>query len=261
MKKEEISIAIVDDNPAVNRQIKEKLNVVFKLKTFENVQFSEVDFYEDGKCFLASEKAYDLILMDYEMPRINGIQVAIELDKRGTESRILFLSGYSEIIEPLQKATAIKRTAGFIFKSASIKEFQHEVVRVIKDILDVYFITVRYYEEEWDVDCNKFKKIFYERVIDARKIVTIEAQKGIVFVYTENEEFSTNISLKEWLLKVPKSHFSYANKSCLVNLKYVHSHSGQKINLIAGDTVKLGRYSKNEFVKNYKNYMMKEAMM
>jgi len=260
MRKEEIAIAIVDDNPAANKQTKEKLDVIFELEIFENVQFPVVDFYEDGKCFLESEKEYDLILMDYEMPQVNGIEAAIELSKRGAKSKILFLSGYNEIIEPLQKATAIKLTAGFIFKSASMKEFQYEVERVIKDILDVCFITMRYYEEELDVDSNKFKKIFYERVIDTKKIVTIEIQKDVAFVYTIDEEFSTNIPLKDWLPELPGGDFSYANKSCLINLKYVRSYSSQKINLTIGDTVKLGRYSRDKFEKSYESYVMREAM-
>jgi len=259
VRKEAVSIAIVDDNPVVNKKTKEALNGVLELEVFNKIDF-DVDVYEAGQYLLESKKAYDLIVMDYEMPQINGIEVATMLNEKGVSSRILFLSGYDEIIKPLQQATSIKLTAGFIFKSAPVQEFQHEVERVIKEILDVHFIKIKHYEELLDIDNNKFTKVFYETVIDAKTIVTIEINQKIIYVYTEDEEFLTNISLKDWLLELPGGDFSYANKSCLVNLRYVCSYSSKKINLSTKDILELGRYSKDKFEKSYKNYVMREAM-
>jgi len=259
VRKEAVSIAIVDDNPAVNKKTQEALNGVFELEAFKKINF-DVDVYEGGEYLVDSKKEYDLIVMDYEMPQMNGIEVATKLNENGMRSKVLFLSGYDEIIKPLQQAISIKLTAGFIFKSAPVQEFQHEVERVIKEILDVHFIKIKHYEEVLDIDNNKFTKVFYETVIDTKKIVTIEINQKIIYVYTEDDEFLTNISLKDWLPELPGGDFSYANKSCLVNLRYVCSYSSKKINLITRDTLELGRYSKDKFEKSYKNYVMREAM-
>jgi len=259
VKKEEVSIAIVDDNPAANKKTSAALNEIFQLEALKGVKF-QLDVYENGKHLIESEKEYDLIVMDYQMPQMNGIEVATKLSKRGVRTRILFLSGYGEIIKPLQQATFIKLTAGFIFKSAPIQEFQHEVKRIIKEILDVHCIKIKHYEEVLNIDSNKFTKVFYETVIDTKKIVTIEIAQKIVYVYTEDDEFLTNISLKDWLPELPSGDFSYANKSCLVNLRYVCSYSSKKINLITKDTLELGRYSKDKFEKSYERYVMREAM-
>ena len=260
MRKGKISVAIVDDNPEINKQTEEKLKTIFQLEIFEHVDFLPVAVYEDGKHLLDSKKGYDIVLMDYEMPDMNGIETARELDKRGVNTKVLFLSGYPDITGPLQQSTSIKLTAGFIFKSAPIEEFQLAVERVIKDVLDVYLITIKHYEDEYDVDKGKDVKVFYETMIDAKQIVTIEAKDEEAFIYTKSDEFLTQTPLKSWLLQLPMGDFCYVSKSCLLHLKYVQSHSGTAIQLTTGDIVKLGRYYKTRFKKAYENYVMREAM-
>ena len=258
--KKEISIAVVDDNHASRKIVREKLGGVFKLENFRNIHFAVTDF-GDGKELLDSDESYDLILMDYEMPQMNGIETAVQLSKSGAKSKILFLSGYEKIVEPLQQATSINLTAGFIFKSDSVDQFQYEVERVIKDILDICLVKIKHFVEELDIDCDKYKKVFYETVIDAKKIVTIQSENEVVFVYGENdEEFSTDTPLKDWLLRLPVGDFAYASKSCLVNLKYVWSFSSKVIILMTEEEIKLGRIYKKKFAPAYENYLMKEAM-
>jgi len=258
--KKEVSIAIVDDNPASLKLEKEKLLEALDSEKFEDVQFNIEDF-EDGKELLDSGETYDLILLDYDMPQMNGIETAIALSKNGVQSKILFLSGYDKIVQPLQKATSIKLTAGFIFKSDSIAQFRYEVERVIKEILDIFLLKIRHYGEEWDTDSDKLRKVFYETVINVKKIVTIQSQNEVVFIYGENdEEFSTDPPLKDWLFKLPEGDFAYASKNCLVNLKYIKTYNSKLISLTTGEDIRLGRYYKKEFILAYEDYMMREAL-
>ena len=257
--KKEVLIAVVDDNPGSRKLEREKLDEVFGLESLRDVRFV-VEEYGDGKELLDSGGVYDLILMDYDMPQMNGIETAIQLSKSGARSRILFLSGYDEIVGPLQQATSIDLTAGFIFKSDSVQQFQYEVERVIKDILDVCLVKIKHYGEEWDIDSDRLKKVFYETVIDVKKIVTIQSQNEVVFVDVENDdEYSTDPPLKDWLLKLPEG-FVYASKNCLVNLKYVRSYSSKFIVLATGEEIRLGRYYRKAFVLAYEDFMMREAM-
>ena len=257
--KKEVLIAVVDDNPVSRKVERKKLEGVLNLENFRDIEFT-VDEFEDGEDLVDSGGVYDLILMDYDMPRMNGIETATWLSKNGAKSKVLFLSGYDEIIGPLQKAAAINLTAGFIFKSDSTQQFQYEVERVIKEILDVCMVKIKHYGEEWDIDSDRLKKVFYETVIDVKKIVTIQSQNEVVFVDVENdEEYSTDPPLKDWLLKLPEG-FVYASKNCLVNLRYVRSYNSKFVVLTTGEEIRLGRYYKKAFTLAYEDYMMREAM-
>ena len=56
--------------------------------------FDMVDSVADGQAFLdaAAELNPDLCLLDISMPIVNGIEAATQLRKRGSKSKIVFLS-------------------------------------------------------------------------------------------------------------------------------------------------------------------------
>jgi len=143
-EKLEIKVAIVDDKLTAREKIKERLERLEK--SLEHVTFS-ITFYAGGIPFLASEKSYDLVLLDYEMPDKNGIQVAKELETRDQKPRIIFISGYEKLDKPMQRAIQIKCVVGFIFKSDSDTEFQfqYQLKKVLKVISNVYWIEFEYY--------------------------------------------------------------------------------------------------------------------
>ena len=141
-----ISIAVVDDNPVQNKLTIEKLDQISRLNKFEKVNLMTKE-YLSGMDLLHAKQTYDLIIMDYDMPVMNGIEVAEELTKRGSNTKLIFLSGYDDILRPLQKSTSSKLIRGFVFKTDPTEEFQHHVINVLEEILDVHFITIRHYEE------------------------------------------------------------------------------------------------------------------
>lgn len=265
--KSEVSIALVDDIASERKLAKVKLDGVLILEKFNGIHFSIKEF-KDGKELLDSKEVFDLVLMDYEMPEMNGIETARQLNKNGAKSKILFLSGYdyNKNFKPLQEASFIDLNVGFILKNDPIHQFQYEVERVISEILDVYFIRIKHYREEKDLDSGKLKKVYTETLINMKEIVTVQSRNDVVFIEMENDfgddenEYSTDPPLKDWILKLAERDFVSVSKNCLVHLKYVRAHSSKLVTLITGEDVKLGRHYKNSFTQAYENYMIREAM-
>ncbi|BCY28402.1 response regulator [Flavobacterium okayamense] len=82
-----IKIAIVDDNSFLINAIKEKLSF------FEDIQFK----YSAGNGKeiiqkLEQDKNIDVILMDIEMPVMNGIEATLEIKKRYPQIKIIMLT-------------------------------------------------------------------------------------------------------------------------------------------------------------------------
>ena len=98
MSQNKFYIAIIDDNPGAAKETQQKLATVLKMPIFENIHFISQN-YPSGNDFLNSKQEYDLILMDYEMPGLNGVETAQKLQKRNLTTKIIFLSGYNQ---PLQ---------------------------------------------------------------------------------------------------------------------------------------------------------------
>lgn len=82
-------ILIIDDEKAIRRSIKEILE-------FEKYV---VDEAEDGQQGLdmALKGAYDVILSDIKMPKLDGVELLSKLMAAGTESSLIMMSGHGNI--------------------------------------------------------------------------------------------------------------------------------------------------------------------
>jgi DNA-binding NarL/FixJ family response regulator len=83
-------IVLAEDNQAVRKGIKRFLNKADDIEVVGEAQ--------DGieALQLVENKHPDLLLLDVEMPRLSGIEVARLLKKKGNKPRILVLSAYDE---------------------------------------------------------------------------------------------------------------------------------------------------------------------
>ena len=98
MKNNKIKILIVDDHPAVRTTMVDVLNE----------EGFETDSAEDGDIALQKchENSYNFILIDVQMPNINGIEVFRKMkEKNSTIPQFIFFSAYSL---PELKEEAIK---------------------------------------------------------------------------------------------------------------------------------------------------------
>ncbi|MGL4283262.1 LytR/AlgR family response regulator transcription factor [Eubacterium aggregans] len=92
-----IRVAICEDSPTTLQyyeywviKIAKKNNILIELKSFNNGY--DLLFYMD-----LENTHFDLIYMDVEMPKINGVEVANELrDNIGYKGEIVFLTAHPE---------------------------------------------------------------------------------------------------------------------------------------------------------------------
>lgn len=254
----EIKVAIVDDKLTAREKIKERLEKLEK--SLEHVTFS-ITFYEGGIPFLASEKSYDLVLLDYEMPDKNGIQVAKELETRDQKPSVIFISGYEKLDKPMQRAIQIKCVVGFIFKSDSDAEFQYQLKKVLKVISNVYWIEFEYYlvePKDPAIEREREKRSYYKKKLDARKITHIKATaKNAVTIYTETEAFTIAETLKSLSLKLPPREFEYSDRGIIIHLGFVHSIGKKCVYLTTDEELALKPKYKEIFQKSSRKYLLK----
>jgi DNA-binding NarL/FixJ family response regulator len=82
-----ITVLIVDDHEVVRRGLTLILN--------QEPDFQVIGEARDGQEAVerVKESAPDIILMDWKMPRLDGLHAAIEIKRLSAESRILMLTG------------------------------------------------------------------------------------------------------------------------------------------------------------------------
>src|SRR5215471_13420134 len=88
--KHELKLLIVDDHPVFRRGLRQIID--------EYPRYRIVGEASDGEAALqlASECQPDIVVLDIDMPRLNGVEMARALHKRQQSVAVIFLTMYKE---------------------------------------------------------------------------------------------------------------------------------------------------------------------
>ena len=120
----QVSILVVDDEMLIRSLLYELL-----VKTGYNVSMSGSgkDAIEECK-----DKIFDVILMDFRLGDMNGVQALRQIREFQQASRVVFLTG-DPSIETIQKTVLQEGADGFVTKPFDLKE----IVEVVKHLLQM----------------------------------------------------------------------------------------------------------------------------
>lgn len=123
---DKLRVLLVEDNP-------DDLEII--LKYFENYEdMFETDYVSSGKDGLEkiSNRYYDLILLDFHLPDINGLEILQEIKKREIDTPVIMLTGADDretAVEAMKKGAS-----DYIVKSLdSYKSLPKTVKQVIQN--------------------------------------------------------------------------------------------------------------------------------
>lgn len=117
-----VEIAVCDDTPGEREQVTEYAGRFFESRGVE----AHIDAYETGALLLASEKEYDLYLLDVLMPEMDGIETAEGLARLKERPVVVFITSSLEAAVEGYRVEA----AGFILKPVEEENFTRTLERV-----------------------------------------------------------------------------------------------------------------------------------
>ena len=88
-------IAICDDDAEQRAYVSDLVTLWAK----KNRHLTEIKKYAEAKAFLfdwAEEKDFDILLLDIEMPEVNGIDLAKAVRRENSTVQIVFITGFYE---------------------------------------------------------------------------------------------------------------------------------------------------------------------
>lgn len=138
-------VVIADDEETIRSGLK-------KLIESYNLNLTVSGVAKDGEEALQLIKKYqpEIILMDINMPFINGLEVIEEIKKLDTEAKIIIISGYDQF-NYAQKALELG-VYSYLLKPIQFREFKSVIVKAMDS----------YSERMWEL--NKIKETEYNPV-------------------------------------------------------------------------------------------------
>jgi len=230
-----LRIAVVDNAERAREQMKELLQ---RYEHEHNIDF-QASYFSNGVDLLRKYQAtYDLIFLDIEMPKKDGITVAREIRQVDPIVTLVFVTRMGQYAVNGYEVRAMD----FLVKPISYSAFELRMNRLLDHL--------QKRDEKFVLISTKDGM----RRIAISELIYVEVIKHQVLYHTVNGIFETNSSMKSVEEELGDSHFARCDNSFLVNMKYV-TWVGQKELLVGNETLKISRTRRKAFLSELTNYM------
>lgn len=228
-----MTVALCDDEEEILRELSELIR--------EEEKSCEIFTFTSANELLSAFWRFDIIFLDIQMPRLNGIEAARKLRKNGSTASIVFV-------------TAVKE---YVFDAFDVGALHY----LIKPI-----------------DSEKFKEVFLrakeecqKRILPSNEKILIRTRNGSDTL-DKNDIIYAESQLKKLILHTKKKNVEYygrltelekrlgdsfyrCHRGYLVNMAFIEKYDGDTITLNDGSMVYLAKSRYGDFVKNYLKYL------
>lgn len=196
-----IKIAIIDDSTeSIDRCVR-------IIKSSYETLIDVIDTFESGKTFLNSiENRYNIIILDIDMPDIDGFDVANEIRKRSSDTLIMFYTAHEQ----------------YVYKSFEFQPFRY--IRKEKAEMELPFaLKCAFMQIRENIDKDIYLKVGDTSIkLNTSDIMLFEKYKhNLEILCSSGEKIIVRKTLDEFLRYLENDRFIYAHKSAVVNLKYI----------------------------------------
>lgn len=221
-----MNIAICDDNErdalAAREIIRKVLNEMYVPAEIEYYLKSE-DIQEK---LIEKKEPLDILILDIDIPRISGLQLAENLRKENLNLIIIFLSAHEE----------------FVFKAIEFQPFRY--IRKLKLETEMP-IAIRSAVKL--VESNRDKQIFLntdngEMRVMISEIMYYEIEKRKLSVHLKNGKcLLLNKTITDMREIIKKENFIMIHRSCVVNANYIKNVKNSIVVLDNGEKLIISR--------------------
>ena len=217
-----LKIAICDDDVTQREYLTEAVSDWAK----ENRHLADVRQYMDAKSFLfdyLEDKGFDILLLDIEMPEMNGIELAKTVRRENSTVQIVFITGFYEYFSDGFDVSALH----YLIKPAD--------ERKLFTVLDkaVYNLAYRQRSVLLVTTDGEVK-------VSLADILYIESENVYIIVHTVHGDYRTRVALTKFIEQLDETFFK-VHRSFVVGLKYIKKITRTEVIMTNGASVPISR--------------------
>lgn len=225
-------IAVCDRDIVCVRKIKQ---IIYQYANRRRIDVL-VEGFSSGEQLLASGKKFSLVILEYNIKRLNGLETARLLRQKNPDCAIVFLSAYTDFVLDSFQVSPYR----FLLKPLDEKKFI--------SVLDDYLNTNTAERPMWikdgdDTYCLKARDIFY-----------LEAENKNCIIGLRNKKIRCHKTMARVYNELPKRYFCKINRAYVVNFNYIMYYNSENICLNNGQQLHVSRNYYKSFKNEYRSF-------
>ena len=225
-------VGICDDEMHIHDAIKQMLN---EYSASNGITVRFIQFFSAAD-LLKSEDRLDVLLLDIEMPEIDGIEAGYELQKNKVDYKVIMLTAREDRYREAFRIGAFR----FVPKPVDKKELYAALDDVREHMISSKEVTV--YRDG----------VSYQ--IPQENILYIEANKSATLIFTGKADFRSEKPLSSWMEELDERLFFQCHKSYIVNMSKVEDVDKNVITLVSNDKILVSRRLRATFLRAFVTY-------
>ncbi len=186
-----------------------------ELKKHIDIQI-EYEVFTFGEEILNCNKQIDILLLDVEMPGINGIEVKEKISNLSNIKNILFVSWNKDAVYD----SFGDKTRGYLSKPIDDKKFIQEMNKIIDRL-----------QKESDEDIIEIFPENRSILLNTKDIMYISGDGNYIKIVTVNNAYTETKNLKYWEEIFYDKHIRRVHKSYLINFRYIEEFKSTHIKI------------------------------
>ena len=192
-----LSIAVCDDEPIICNELASLIQ--------QHHPDYRIQSFHTGQALLSSDLNFDLLLLDIEMPDINGMDLSRKLRTTNKNVCISFISNHTELMPDAFKVRAFR----FLKKPIVPEQVEELLMNFENELLSQEMISFH--------ENGVLRRVWIDDVI------CFEAFGDGTYIYTRNATYETSVPLKNWVASLPPEQFFQTHKSYLISLRHMQA--------------------------------------
>ena len=202
--------------------------------------------YTVSEELLNEGRVFDILLLDIDMPGLNGIELARQIRRYDTGVRIVYVTNYADYRNHAFSVHAF----GYITKPVK----QGAVEAVLKD-------AIAYGKEEREAVVFTVRNWDGQFHLPLSHILYFECRNHTVTVHARDQKLDFTSSMKKLSGELAGQGFAECHRSYLVNMACIRQIKGQEIFLINNDVLPLPQKKAAAFRKMHNQFLQGEAKL
>lgn len=215
--------------------IKVTKRIIYEYANLRGIELL-VEEYASGTELLMNKIKYPLVILDYNIRDLNGLETARLLRKSNPDCAIIFLSSYT----------------GFIFDSFKVSPFRFLLKPLDKILLfsslDDFFIIRTDNRPIWIKDGGD------TFCLSANDILYLEADNKSCYISLRNKKIRCRKTMARVYFELPRQHFGKINRAYVVNFNYISGYNSDAVTLCTGEQLHVGRSYFRSFREEYRAF-------